>query len=61
MAAPYSQECVDSYHQHGLDGGTLDDFADIEHEAEWALGEDTWRLRIEGNVMTIRVFGSDAA
>ena len=61
MVAPFSQECFDSYHEHGLDGGTLDDFADIEHEAEWILDEDTWRLQIEGNVMAIRVFGSDAA
>ena len=61
MVAPYSQACVDSYHEHGLDGGTLEDFADIEHEAEWVLDEDTWRLQIEGNVLTIRVFGSDAA
>lgn len=61
MVAPYSQECVDSYFEHGLGGGTLDDFTDETHEAEWLLGDHTWRLEIEQNVLTIRVFGADAA
>lgn len=61
VVAPYSQECIDSYYQEGLDGGTLEDFTDVPHEAEWALGDHTWRLEIDQNVMTIRVYGADAA
>lgn len=61
LAAPYSQECIDSYHAQGLEGGVLDDFADTHHEAEWMLDDQTWRLEIEQNVLTIRVFGEDAA
>jgi len=61
MVAPYSQECVDSYFEHGLGGGTLDDFLDETYEAEWLLGDHTWRLEIDQNVLTIRVFGADAA
>jgi hypothetical protein len=58
---PYSPECMDAYHQEGLGGAALEEFTDESHEAEWDLGEDSWRLLIEGNVMTIRVFGADAA
>lgn len=61
VVAPYSQECIDSYHEKGLDAGALEDFTDVAHEAEWALGEHTWRLEIDGNVMTVRVYGADAA
>lgn len=61
VVAPYSQECIDSYYQQGLDGGTLEDFRDISREAEWTVGEGTWRLEIDQNVMTIRVYGPDAA
>ena len=61
VVAPFSQECIDSYYQEGLDGGTHEDFTDIAHEAEWALGDHTWRLEIDQNVMTIRVYGADAA
>lgn len=61
VVAPYSQECIDSYYREGLDGGTLEDFTDLAHEAEWALGDHSWRLEIDQNVMTIRVYGADAA
>jgi hypothetical protein len=61
MIAPYSQDCIDSYHEKGLDGGVLDDFADTAHEAEWTVDESTWRLEIDQNVMTVRVYGPDAA
>lgn len=61
VLAPYSQDCVDSFNEQGLDGGTLGDFTDMRHEAEWAVGEHTWRLEIDENVMTIRVYGRDAA
>lgn len=61
VLAPYSQDCIDSYHEEGLDGGTLGDFADVSHEAEWTVGDGTWRLQIDQNVMTIRVYGPDAA
>lgn len=61
VVAPYSQECIDAYNQHGLDGGTLEDFTDIDHEAEWELGDHTWLLETENNILTIRVYGEDAA
>jgi hypothetical protein len=61
VTAPFSQDCIDAYHEEGLDGGALEDFTDISHEAEWTVGEGTWRLQIEQNVMTIRVYGPDAA
>lgn len=60
MVAPYSQECIESYHQVGLGGGSLSDFTDLTHQAEWKLGEHTWRLEIDQNVVTIRVYGADA-
>ena len=60
MVAPFSPECIDSYQQIGLGGASLDDFLDVTHEAEWTLGEHTWRLEIDQNVMTIRVYGADA-
>ncbi|MGB8362230.1 MAG: hypothetical protein WCE80_12610 [Acidimicrobiia bacterium] len=61
MIAPYSQECIDSYHEKGLHGGVLSDFADTAHEAEWTVDDSTWRLVIDQNVMTVRVYGPDAA
>ncbi len=61
VVAPYSQECIDSYSQVGLDGGTLQDFVDRPHQAEWTLDGHYWNLEIDGNVMTIRVYGEDVA
>jgi hypothetical protein len=61
MVAPYSQGCVDSYLEHGLAGGTLGDLTELPHEAEWVSEGHTWRLEVTENVLTIRVFGADAA
>lgn len=61
MVAPFSQDCIDSYLENGLDGDTLEDFADATHEAEWELGDHTWRLQIGQNLLAIRVYGADAA
>ena len=55
---PYSQECIDNYFEKGLADGTLADFADVSHQAEWQMDDQTWRLDIEGNVLTIRVLGA---
>lgn len=60
MTAPYSQECVDSYLEHGLGDIVVEDRED-EYREEWTVGAHTWRLTIEGDLMTIRVFGADAA
>lgn len=60
MVAPYSQDCIETYHQVGLDGGSLTDFSGVTHEAEWTLGDHTWRLEIDQNVVTIRIYGADA-
>jgi hypothetical protein len=57
MLNPYSQECIDNYFEKGLDDGTLADFGDVSHQAEWQMDDQTWRLDIEGNVLTIRVLG----
>lgn len=61
VIAPFSQECIDAYHEEGLDGGALEDFNDISRETEWTVGDQTWRLEIDGNVLTVRVYGPDAA
>ncbi|MFZ0014924.1 MAG: hypothetical protein WAL25_12515 [Acidimicrobiia bacterium] len=61
VVAPYSQDCIDSYHEQGLDGGDLTEFTGVSRNVEWMLGDQTWRLEIDQNVLTIRVFGADAA
>ncbi|MGD2060620.1 MAG: hypothetical protein PVF87_07135 [Acidimicrobiia bacterium] len=61
MVAPYSQECIESYHEQGLDENALADFADTTHEAEWGLGENTWRVEIGQNLLAIRIYAPDAA
>jgi len=55
---PYSQECIDSYFEKGLADGTLADFGGVSYQAEWQIDDQTWRLDIEGNVLTIRVLGT---
>ena len=60
LVAPYSPECIDSYQQQGLAGGTLADLADTTHQAEWLLGDQTWRLQVENNALALRVFAPDA-
>ena len=52
---PFSQECIDTYKEQGLDSGALKDFVDVDHNAEWKMGDQTWRLEIENNILTIRV------
>ena len=52
---PFSQECIDTYIEQGLDSGALEDFVDVDHNAEWKIGDQTWRLEIENNILTIRV------
>lgn len=56
---PYSQECIDSYFDTGLGGGGLEKFVGLTQEAEWELGDQTWRLSIVENVLTLRVLGED--
>ena len=60
MVAPYSQECVDSYFEQGLGETALEDL-ERPYRSEWKVAEHTWRLEIEENLLTIRVFGADAA
>jgi hypothetical protein len=43
-----------------LGGGSLADFTDVARRTEWKLGDHTWRLTIENNVLTLRLFGADA-
>ena len=52
---PFSQECIDTYKEQGLDSGALEDFVDVDHNAEWKMGDQTWRLEIKDNILTIRV------
>lgn len=60
MFHPYSQECIDTYRQRGLEGGSLQDYVDVDRSAEWEIDGLTWRLSISGNVQNIRVVGSGA-
>ncbi len=61
MTDPYSPDCIDAYNEKGLAGLTLAEYTDLAHQTEWVQSGDTWRLEIEGNLVTIRVFGPDAA
>lgn len=61
VVAPYSPDCIASYFEDGLSGGTTEDFVDQQHQSEWVLDDHTWRLEIDQNVLTIRVYGADAA
>jgi hypothetical protein len=61
MVAPYSPDCLDAYHEQGLGGANVDNYLDTEYRAEWRVDGHTWRLVIERNVLTLRVFGADAA
>jgi len=56
---PYSQECIDSYFEQGLDYRPLAEFGDTSHQAQWEMGDQTWLLEIEGNVLTIRARAPD--
>ncbi|HEU4321090.1 MAG TPA: hypothetical protein VFS66_13545 [Acidimicrobiia bacterium] len=61
LVAAYSPDCIHSYQEAGLAGLALADYLGQTREAEWMVGESTWRLEIVGNVLTIRVYGPDAA
>jgi hypothetical protein len=61
LVAPYSPDCIEGYQQQGLGGVDLAAYDGVAHEAEWVLEDQTWRLEIEANVLTIRVFGEDVA
>lgn len=61
LTAPYSQECLEAYQTEGLGDGELSDFVDVEHNAEWMVGENRWTLETGGNVLTLRVFAPDAS
>lgn len=61
VVAPFSQECIASYQEEGLAGLAIADYVDTVHTAEWSLGEHIWRLVVENNVLTVRVYGADAA
>lgn len=54
---PYSPECLDSYFQFGLEDGVLEDYAGVTHTARWELGEQSWRLTIHDDELTLRVLG----
>jgi hypothetical protein len=60
MVAPYSPECVDSYLAEGLGDVPLTDI-ESPYRSEWTVADHTWRLEIDENLLTIRVFGADAA
>jgi hypothetical protein len=57
---PFSQQCIDGYFDEGLLGGSLAEFADVEHSASWQLEGDEWRVSIRDNVLTIRVLDPQA-
>ena len=61
VVAPFSQDCLASYQREGLGDESLEAYVDTPYRSEWALGEHTWRLEIEQNVLTVRVYGEDAA
>ena len=56
---PYSQECIDSYFEHGLSERPLADFGNTSHQAQWEMDDQTWLLEIAGNVLTIRALAPD--
>lgn len=59
VVASYSQECLEFYQEQGLNGGNLEDFVDIPHTASWTLGNHSWNLEVDQNVLSIRVYGED--
>lgn len=61
VVEPFSQECIDSYFEKGLEGGVLDDYIDGSHSASWQLGDNRWSVEIAGNVLTIRVLSPDVS
>ena len=61
LVAPFSQECHNAYFENGLAGETLSDFGDLTHTADWQLGEHSWSVEIQGNVLIIRVAADSAS
>jgi hypothetical protein len=60
LVSPYSQECLDAFAIKGLVGQPLESYRDLEHQTEWTIGEQVWRLHIVDNIQTIRVVGPGA-
>ena len=60
LVNPYSQECLDDFAKKGLLGQPLESYRDLEHQTEWTIGEQVWRLHIVDNIQTIRVLGPGA-
>jgi hypothetical protein len=61
IVEPFSQECIEAYFAQGLEGGVLDDYIDGSRDASWQLGENTWSVEIEGNVLTLRVLSPEVS
>lgn len=60
MLHPYSQECIDAYFENGLAGKQLAEYAGLDHQAQWELGDQLWKLEIAGDVQTVRVLSESA-
>lgn len=60
MLHPYSQGCIDAYLEEGLAGRQLSEYAGVDHQAQWELGDQLWKLEILGDVQTIRVLSRSA-
>lgn len=60
VVSPFSQECIDAYYEQGLGRQPIDQYRDVEHRAEWTVGESRWRLSIVDNIQTIRVLSPGA-
>lgn len=60
MLHPYSQDCIDAYLESGLAGRQLAEYTGVDHEAQWELGDQLWKLEIARDVQTIRVLSESA-
>ncbi|MBW3666811.1 MAG: hypothetical protein KY394_04360, partial [Actinobacteria bacterium] len=60
MLHPYSQDCIDAYVEAGLAGKQLSEYAGRDHQAQWQLGDQLWKLEISGDVQSIRVLSESA-
>lgn len=60
MLHPYSQECIDAYLEEGLASRQLSEYAGVDHQAQWELGDQLWKLEIAEDVQTIRVLSESA-
>lgn len=58
MLHPGSQECLETFvEEAGVYGTAIEDFEGEDYEAGWSFAGNEWRLGIEDDVETIRVFG----